>query len=83
VGSSKVQEFSTTDSIQLAIQEIRNKEIGDKPNVIPSGALLLNTQVTLIVSATVISWYNAKTKVSPSKYYSCLVLPRSRELELE
>jgi hypothetical protein len=66
VGSSKVQEFSTTDSIQLAIQEIRNKEAGGRPNVIPSGgagALLLNTQVTLIVSATVISWYNAKTKV--------------------
>ncbi len=67
-----MHEFSTTDAIQKAIQEIRSKEISNKPMVAVmtvglgggGGALLLNTQVTLIVSASVVSWYNAKTKVS-------------------
>lgn len=55
VGSNQVHEFSTTDAIQKAIQEIRGKE-GGTP-------LLLNAQVTLIVSASVVSWYSARTKV--------------------
>lgn len=72
-----MHEFSTTDAIQKAIQEIRSKEISNKLTTTavmgggvggPGDALLLNTLVTLIVSASVISWYNAKTKVRKEFY---------------
>lgn len=71
-----MHEFSTTDAIQKAIQEIRSKEISNKSKTVmmavgsasAGSVLLLNTQVTLIVSASVVSWYNAKTKVRSHIY---------------
>lgn len=69
MGSSYVQEFSTTDSIQKAIQRIRGQGNTASTDVLQSGAIsekttLANTRITLLVSAGVVSWYNAKSKVS-------------------
>lgn len=60
MGWSLVQEYSTTESIQKAIQQIRAQEnTGHERSL----AKVLNINVTLIVSASVVSWYNTKTKV--------------------
>lgn len=74
VGWSPVQEYSTTDCIQKAIQQIRTQEGDDAESgaaaaAYVNGVTMIDVEVTLIVSATVISWYNAKTKVTVQKWF--------------